>query len=121
VALPAVMITRRYSDETVNPGPAHYEISPSPVTALPHLRTSVAQQRPTPARLCPPVTTPRATTDGDGRALHAAPDDSRRRHRQHRLSPLGCLDSSGATGGTRPGEGADGMTETPLPPCKPPG
>ena len=58
-----------------------------------------------------------ATTDGDGRALPATPDDSRRRHRQHHLPPTPrCLDSSGATGGTRPGEGADGMTETTLPP-----
>jgi hypothetical protein len=56
-----------------------------------------------------------ATTNGDGPALPIAPDDSRR-HRQHHLSPLGYLDSSGATGKASPGEGVNGMTETTLPP-----
>jgi hypothetical protein len=68
---------------------------------------------------CPPVPTGdrascdhTATTDSDHPAPSAAPDDSRRRHRQHRLSPLGCLDSSGATGEVRSDE-ADGMTALP--------
>ncbi|MEA2314667.1 MAG: hypothetical protein QOI03_1359 [Solirubrobacteraceae bacterium] len=57
-----------------------------------------------------------ATTDGDYPALTAAPDDSRRRHRQHRLPPPRRLDSSDTTGEVRPGDEADAMSEATMPP-----
>jgi hypothetical protein len=100
-----------------NPGPAHYEISPSPTTDD-HTAPSSQVKDVTTPHACPPAPTGdhascdhTATTNGDGPAPPAATDDSRH-HRQHPLLPLGCLDSSSATGEVRSDE-ADGMTTLP--------
>ena len=116
--LAAPPLVRGGTAQWINQGPAHDVLGTSLNTGDHACSSSHVSGRATPHD-CPPVPTGAhvscdhtATTNGDGLVLPAAPDDSRR-HRQHRLSPLGCLDSSGATGEARSDE-ADGMT--PLPP-----